>query len=189
MLLEPASPARILRSFAAFCSPIVFGAEKRVNPDSAMILHYPEAGENPPPFPYLNAGTFIGEAKALRTMYRSIFADLDLHFSLLGSQFPAGRCDDQRWITRYMFNPAPGAEVAIDSKGVIFHTLDGVQAGQINPTEGKKAKAGRLISTVPGVGTKYPAIIHGQGIHAKPLFEELVKQVKESGFLDRDDVL
>ena len=45
MLLEPATGARILKAFARMCAPIVFGAEKRVNPDSSMVLMYEDEEE------------------------------------------------------------------------------------------------------------------------------------------------
>ena len=34
--------------------------------------------------------------------YSTVTRDLDAHFSYnMGTQFPHGRCDDQRWLTRH----------------------------------------------------------------------------------------
>ena len=99
---------------------------------------------------------------------------------------------------------------------ILFHTLDGVHASQLDtaaPANGSKAnskkrsrksKPGTLYSSVPGAGAIVrrgkraqdtvkrqlcaPAVIHGQGLDAKPVFEELVRKIEATGFLDRDDL-
>ena len=177
MLLEPAK--RILRAFLAMCAPIVFGAERRCNPDSAVRQLYPPPPPKAATFPYLNAGQYIGRVGDVQLMFDTIYADLDRHFSFMGKMYPPGRCDDQRWITRYMLQHPD--RVAMDNEAKIFHTLDGVEAAQLEPVPGTP---GALHSKLAGTR---PALIHGQGVYAKPAFKALVKLVKASGMLDQDD--
>merc|ERR1719353_2424378 len=177
MLLEPAK--RILRTFLSMCAPIVFGAERRCNPDSAVKLLYPTPPSRAKIFPYLNAGQYIGRVAEIREMFDSIYADLATYFSFMGKMYPPGRCDDQRWITRYMVHHPE--IVAMDNQAKIFHTLDGVNAEEFE-----------LVSGAPGVlksklvGST-PAMIQGQGPHAGGTFKALVNQVKASGLLDQED--
>ena len=70
---------------------------------------------------------------------------------------------------------------ASDNEAKIFHTLDGVEAAQLEPVPGTP---GALHSKLAGTR---PALIHGQGVYAKPAFKALVKLVKASGMLDQDD--
>lgn len=177
MLLEPAK--RILRTFLSMCAPIVFGAERRCNPDSAVKLLYPTPPSRAKIFPYLNAGQYIGRVAEIREMLDSIYQDLELHFSFMGKMYPPGRCDDQRWITRYMIHHPE--VVAMDNEAKIFHTLDGVKAEELEPVDGRP---GTLKSKLTG---SIPAMIQGQGPYAGPTFKALVKQVKSSGLLDQDD--
>jgi hypothetical protein len=88
--------------------------------------------------PFLNAGCYMGKAWAVAAMLREVILDLETSH-LNGSAYSQeGRraladVDDQRWFTRYFLRHRKKSDVdvtaALDTKGVLFHSLHGLPRG------------------------------------------------------------
>jgi len=169
MILAPAKAQKIASQYMRFCAPIVFGAEMKLNPDPAMLMFMPTDVPEGVKYRWLNAGQFIGRVGTVRKMYKSIFKDLEKHFTNIGREFPAARCDDQRWIQRWMIHH-PDA-IALDTQARIFQTLDGQFADTFEVVDGK---VGVLKSKESGFT---PAVLHVQGPYWKPMYAAMKEKL------------
>ena len=149
----------IVSRFALFRSPIVFSAEKVCWPDGYLESLYPRStvtgaspGDSrigalrpwPPfesPFRFLNSGSYMGYAGAIREA-----------LSELG---PRDEDDDQRLWTRY-FLLHPGKS-SLDHGAALFHTLCHVLPDDFVV---EKASPVRLLSRLT---RSEPCVLHGNG--------------------------
>jgi hypothetical protein len=172
LVLAPAKAQLVVREYLKFCSPIVFGAELKLNPDPAVAMFLPTDVPEGVTFRYLNAGQFMGRVGALKKMYKKILADLEVHFTNIGREFPVARCDDQRWIQRYLvYNPDA---IALDTQARIFQTLDGLNVTQFEAVAGKGP--GFLQNTVSG---HRPAVLHVQGPYWRPMYKAMKEKLAD----------
>ena len=104
--------ATILKRYAEFKSPIVFGAERFCWPDANRV-YPPENLQHY--FPYLNSGLFIGSVDALRKCMKNYKYD--------------DKEDDQRfWTNQYMNHPEL---IKLDHKNHIFLNCAGTDKKEI----------------------------------------------------------
>lgn len=172
VLFLPAG-TEILTRFLAFGAPIVFSAELACWPFEDLAGEYPEPAvtdlepvdpriaalrPKPPlavPLKYLNSGSYIGYAGAVR--------DALLELS------PEDEDDDQGLFTRYFLDHPE--KVSLDYQASLFHTLFGVGAERFvlesNPLG--------LRSKITG---SHPCLVHGNG-SGKYALLEIIKGLRE----------
>jgi hypothetical protein len=91
-----------------------------------MVLMYPNVS-SAHIFRYLNDGQFMGNAGALKSMIDTVLEDIEQGATFLEPiKFRAGAEIAARWLTRYMFKHPE--EIAIDSRGDLFYSLEGASA-------------------------------------------------------------
>lgn len=165
-VLVLADEEQILNCFYSLNTPVVFSAEINCHPYPHLAQYYPESTSK---FKYLNSGTFIGYAGALKHIL-STCGDLP------------DEVDDQGLMNfYYLYHPN---EIKLDSEGVLFLTLLGVDISEIDLNYFDKTVH---YSTT---GTN-PCIIHGNSL-GKQLYQEIYNHFFNSenpllGRLDRAD--
>jgi len=179
--------AQILQQFFNFCAPIVMGAEKECNPDFAMQIMLQDEGNGKGKegqiestiFPFLNSGTWIGHAAAVKRMFKLMAEDIAMHYSVTGGDLV--HLNDQRWFTRYhLMHPE---EVALDAKGELFHTLHWTQPSQFRAM-GSVGAQGTVHSSISNTT---PCVLHGNGDDGKPVLDALTQMLADSKWLDLPD--
>ena len=141
----------------------------------------------PPPFPFINSGGYIGYVGALRAMFARIAADVAAHHVATVGE-PARDADDQRWLTRYWL--AHPDDVAIDAYGEIFLSLFDVDAAHLAladaPATASAAAAAAdgecaapafdVACNASGFAVS-PCVVHGNGGTLKtPFFREIAER-------------
>jgi len=163
--------AELLARFRSFCAPLVFGAETRCHPDTALTLvHPPKAAAQP--FHYLNSGTYMGRASDVKRMFGQIFGDLREHYSWGGADYR--QVNDQRWFTRHWF--LHHEDVVLDVHGEIFHTLHQVDYSAF----GREGPQGSFLSNVT---KSRPCVVHGNGKDGKDTINKFIKRFRASGWI------
>ena len=104
----------VLRRFAEFSTPVVFGAEVYCWPDPDKSREYPPETEGFR-FRYLNSGVFVGRVHALRECMR-------------GYSFDDAEDDQRFWTTRFLRRPDL---VSLDYHNRIFLNCAGVDKADI----------------------------------------------------------
>ena len=175
------SAEEILQRFHQFCAPIVFGAETRCHPDTALTLVHPERrprlhgrGEGEQPFFYLNSGTYMGRADDIKRMFQHVAEDLQLHYNWGGADYR--QVNDQRWFMRHWFRHHD--DVVLDVHGEIFHTLHQVPIASFKEEE----PLGSLHSNVTG---SRPCVIHGNGKDGKDTINHFIRLFQRTGWFTR----
>lgn len=178
------SAEEILQRFHQFCAPIVFGAETRCHPDTALTLVHPERrprlhgrGEGEQPFFYLNSGTYMGRADDIKRMFQHVAEDLQLHYNWGGADYR--QVNDQRWFMRHWFRHHD--DVVLDVHGEIFHTLHQVPIASFKEEE----PLGSLHSNVTG---SRPCVIHGNGKDGKDTINHFIRLFQRTGWFTRDGI-
>lgn len=170
-----ADAKELLARFHSFCAPLVFGAETRCHPDTALALVHPQRRSGAAalqPFHYLNSGTYMGRASHVKRMFRQIFEDLRDHYSWGGADYR--QVNDQRWFMRHWF--LHHEDVVLDVHGEIFHTLHQV------PYEGfgEEGPQGSFLSNVTKTR---PCVVHGNGKDGKETINKFIKRFRKSGWI------
>lgn len=180
------SMSSITTTFMKFKRDIIFGAESNCFPDPAFKLFYHKNGNRMHRFQYLNAGTWIGRAKAVRDMLTEIT-----------TRFPNVLYDDQRALGLYHFrNPAT---TALDHTAEIFLTLHGCQVdAKTGQEDTSNCKNWYIIQNNVFMSKIYnnqvhelkngnvfdkgtvPAVIHGNGPVGKKALVLVLESIKES---------
>ncbi len=159
--------------FRAFEAPLVFSAEVGCWPFSELAVRYPpapvlqpscrpprEAFVRPPPpvttpYRFINAGSYIGYAGAIR--------------KLLHELAPRGDEDDQGLFTRYYLDQ-PGT-ITLDHEASLFQSLHLVPVNDLVFEDGET-----LTLRNRWLGSR-PCLLHGNGAGRKP-FAELVRRLR-----------
>eukprot|EP00937_MAST-01D_sp_MAST-1D-sp2_P007512 g7512.t1 len=167
------SAGELLERFRRFCAPVVFGAETRCHPDTALTLvHPPRHAHAGQPFHYLNSGTYMGRADHVKRMFRHLADDLRDHYSWGGADYR--QVNDQRWFMRYWF--LHHRDVVLDVHGELFHTLHQVDPAQFSMRE----PLGTLWSNTTN---NRPCVLHGNGKDGKSTIALLAKRFQDAGWL------
>ena len=101
-------PKRFDDHFSNF--DVVLGADATCYPDLALATFYGLKSERP----FANSGTIAGSVKALRALFKVVFS--------YGASTLCGP-DDQRAFHRAFLTQDQKLAIAIDSKGLLFHSL------------------------------------------------------------------
>jgi hypothetical protein len=169
------SISHIRNVFESFNASIVFGAEIQAAPDPAIeLVQYPRTKNDRGSLPFLNAGCFIGKASAVELMLEDILIDLETNHigGSVNEKFSdqvLADVDDQRWFTRYFLRHRHIPEcsggycghsseisVALDTKGLLFHSLHGVPKGSLTVSDAPRG----IVTSQHTQGTS-PCFIHG----------------------------
>lgn len=154
VLLSPAIKD-LPRKFEKFNRPIVLAAEHTLWPDSALEESYPSS---PTELKFLNSGTIVGRAWALRFMFKTVRSYGAL--SLCGP-------DDQRAFHRFFLQNRQ--LVALDYHADLFLTLHFLTDEVIVDGKGQVH-----------AGDKTPCAVHGNGGDGKAAYDRLVEGWKKS---------
>lgn len=165
LFLEPATH---LKDRVGHATRVIFGAETNPAPDAAVSLIAPPAATR---FRFLNSGTYIGRVSAVRSMLRSIVADIDRNHGTLDRY----RLDDQRWFNRFWL--AHPDRVLLDSQCHYFQTLHDVDVEAVYFDE-----ESTLVSAAVAPPST-PCAIHGNG-NGIATFHNLTAQLAARGWPD-----
>jgi hypothetical protein len=173
--------ADILADYKKFCTPVVFSAETRCHPDTALALLYPGGAnhdkepEASMPFHYLNSGSYIGRADFVKKMFKDVHADLAGFYNWNGADYR--QVNDQRWMMRYWMLHQHTGYVALDVFGELFHTLHQIDPGNFSITA-----EGTLYS---GYTKTSPALLHGNGADGKSMIKLFSEKLEGTGWLTK----
>ncbi|MEM7193412.1 MAG: glycosyltransferase family 25 protein [Pseudomonadota bacterium] len=131
--LVNANSASLLRMYARYDHDIVFAAEKSCWPDGSLASQYPES---PTEYRYLNSGSFIGSAGALKKLAAESIDDSE---------------DDQLYFTRAFLSG--DHDMAVDIGCNLFQTL--------SFSENDVILTGRIIKNI--ITDTLPLVLHGNG--------------------------
>jgi len=167
---------RLLRGFLSCGAPLLFGAEAGCWPDPALAPLYPAPGESGPagdpriaalrptptrksPFRYLNSGTYIGLAGAIREALEELS--------------PRPEDDDQRLYTGYFLNHPD--RVRLDAGAFLFHNLF-----RVNPDDLIVERARPVLIRSRWTGSE-PCVLHGNG-PGRSTLSDVAGRLREFGW-------
>jgi hypothetical protein len=171
----------LLANYKKFCTPVIFSAETRCHPDTALALLYPGGAQHDKepekslPFHYLNSGSYIGRADFVKKMFADVHADLEAHYNWNGADYR--QVNDQRWMMRYWMLHQHTGHVALDVNGDLFHTLH-----QIDPANFTVTAEGTLYSEYTKTS---PALLHGNGADGKDMIKLFTNKFEAEGWLTK----